>query len=55
VAKCIEYARRVNPAIEVLQVSATKGDGLDTWLAWVRLHAVTARHARKQPKVVAAE
>jgi hydrogenase nickel incorporation protein HypB len=55
VAKCIEYARRVNPGIEVMQVSATKGDGLDTWLAWVRLHAVTARHARVQPKVVAAE
>ena len=53
VAKCIEYARRVNPGIEVLQVSATKGDGMDTWLAWVRLHAVTARHARAQPKVVA--
>jgi hydrogenase nickel incorporation protein HypB len=53
VAKCIEYARRVNPGIEVLQVSATRGDGMDTWLAWVRLHAVTARHARAQPKVVA--
>ena len=53
VAKCIEYARRVNPSIEVMQLSATKGDGMDTWLAWVRLHAVTARHARVQPKVVA--
>src|SRR5512144_3031979 len=46
VAQCIEYARRVNPAIEVMQVSATKGDGMDTWLAWVKLHLVTARHAR---------
>jgi hydrogenase nickel incorporation protein HypB len=53
VAKCIEYARRVNPAIEVMQLSATKGDGMDAWLAWVRLHALTARHARVQPKVVA--
>jgi hydrogenase nickel incorporation protein HypB len=52
VAKCIEYARRVNPAIEVMQVSATKGDGMDAWLAWVRLHAVTARHARVPSKVV---
>jgi hydrogenase nickel incorporation protein HypB len=51
-AKCIEYARRVNPAIEVMQVSATKGDGMDAWLAWVRLHAVTARHARVPSKVV---
>jgi hydrogenase nickel incorporation protein HypB len=55
VARCIEYARRVNPAIEVLQVSATKGDGMDTWLAWVRLHAVTARHARVRPKAAAVE
>ncbi len=46
VAKCIEYARRVNPDIEVMQVSATKGDGMDAWLGWVRLHAITARHAR---------
>jgi len=52
VARCIEYARRVNPAIEVMQVSATKGDGMDAWLAWVRLHAVTARHARVPSKVV---
>jgi hydrogenase nickel incorporation protein HypB len=46
VARCIEYARRINPTIGVIQVSATKGDGMDTWLAWVRLHAATARHAR---------
>jgi hydrogenase nickel incorporation protein HypB len=35
VARCIEFARRVNPAIEVLQVSATRGDGMDAWLDWV--------------------
>ena len=55
VAKCIEYARRVNPDIEIVQVSATKGDGMDKWLAWVKLHAVTARHARVQRKTAAAE
>jgi hydrogenase nickel incorporation protein HypB len=55
VAKCIEYARRVNPEIEVMQVSATKGDGMDTWLAWVRLHAVTAKHARVAVRAVGAE
>ncbi|WP_157268601.1 hydrogenase nickel incorporation protein HypB [Azohydromonas aeria] len=38
VARCIDYARRVNPAIEVLQVSATRGDGMDAWVHWV-LHA----------------
>jgi hydrogenase nickel incorporation protein HypB len=55
VAKCIEYARRVNPDIEVTQVSATKGDGMDAWLAWVRLHLITAKHARVQAKTLAAE
>ena len=35
VPKCIEYARRVNPGIEVLLVSATKGDGMDAWLDWL--------------------
>jgi len=35
VDKCIEYARRVNPNIEVLQVSALKGDGMNQWLDWI--------------------
>jgi len=35
VARCIELARRVNPGIEVLQVSATTGAGLDDWLHWL--------------------
>jgi len=35
VAKCIEYARRTNPGIAVLQLSATRGDGMDAWLDWL--------------------
>jgi len=35
VARCIEYATRVNPAIEVLLVSATRGEGMDAWLDWI--------------------
>jgi hydrogenase nickel incorporation protein HypB len=35
VKRCIEYARRIHPDIEVLQVSATRGDGLSAWLAWL--------------------
>jgi len=34
--KCIEYARRVNPGIKVLQVSATSGEGLESWYQWVK-------------------
>ncbi len=35
VTRCIEYARRVNAHIEVLLVSATRGDGMDEWLDWL--------------------
>ena len=35
VPKCIEYARRVNPGIEVLMVSAKTGTGLDAWVEWL--------------------
>ncbi len=35
VDKCVEYARRVNPEIEVLQVSALTGDGLQGWYDWI--------------------
>jgi hydrogenase nickel incorporation protein HypB len=42
VAKCIEYARRVNPKIEVLQVSAKSGEGMDEWLDWLERGVVGA-------------
>ena len=35
VVKCIDYARRVNPGIRVLLVSAQTGQGMDAWLDWV--------------------
>lgn len=31
----VENARRVNPNIAVLKVSATTGEGLDRWLSWI--------------------
>ncbi len=36
VSQCIEYARRVNPKIKVLQVSAKTGVGLELWLQWLK-------------------
>lgn len=36
VDKCIEYARRVNPRIQVLQVSATSGEGMENWYQWIK-------------------
>jgi hydrogenase nickel incorporation protein HypB len=35
VQRCIEMARRVNPTIEVIPLSATSGEGMDTWLRWL--------------------
>lgn len=35
VEKCLACAREVNPDIEILLVSATKGDGMDQWLTWL--------------------
>ncbi len=36
VEKCIEYAHRVNPGIKVIQVSATTGEGMETWYQWLK-------------------
>jgi hydrogenase nickel incorporation protein HypB len=35
VARCIELARRVNPGIGILQLSATTGAGMQAWLDWL--------------------
>ena len=35
VERCIEFARQVNPALAVLQVSARSGAGMDAWIAWL--------------------
>ena len=36
VDRCVEYARRVNPDLEVLKVSARSGEGMRAWLDWLR-------------------
>ncbi len=36
VDRCLEFARRVNPKIQILQLSATSGEGMDGWLAWLK-------------------
>lgn len=43
VARCIELARRVNPAIEIIQLSATTGEGMGDWLHWLD-HALGHGH-----------
>ncbi|MDX8405172.1 MAG: hydrogenase nickel incorporation protein HypB [Mariprofundus sp.] len=36
VEQCIEYARRVNPGIKILQLSATTGEGMTQWYQWLQ-------------------
>ena len=35
VDRCIAHARSVNPRIEVLQISALRGDGIEAWCEWI--------------------
>ncbi|MEO1185496.1 MAG: hydrogenase nickel incorporation protein HypB, partial [Cyanobacteria bacterium J06636_27] len=35
VAKCVEYARDVNPNMIIFQVSALTGEGLNDWYQWL--------------------
>ncbi|MGH3445984.1 MAG: hydrogenase nickel incorporation protein HypB [Nocardioidaceae bacterium] len=36
VEECVANAHRVNPALRVLPISATRGDGLRDWYGWLR-------------------
>ena len=36
IGRCVEYARRINPELEVLQVSAKSGEGLREWMNWIQ-------------------
>lgn len=46
VEQCIAYARRINPKIEVLQLSAASGQGMDAWIEWILAgHAMIGREA----------
>jgi hydrogenase nickel incorporation protein HypB len=48
VDRCIAFAREVNPEIEVLQVSAETGQGMQAWYQWLRQELVSAHaHAAK--------
>jgi hydrogenase nickel incorporation protein HypB len=36
VAQCIDYARRINPRMQVIQLSARSGEGCEQWYQWLR-------------------
>ncbi len=48
VAAAIAYARRVNPRIRVIELSATSGAGMDEWLEFLRAGVISARAARQE-------
>ncbi len=35
VERCIQYARQVNPDIQIIKLSATKGDNFSAWTDWL--------------------
>ncbi len=43
VERALAAARQVNPRLQVLQVSATTGEGFDEWLAWLRAGCAAVR------------
>jgi hydrogenase nickel incorporation protein HypB len=55
VDRCIDYARRVNPGIQVLQLSARSGAGLEQWLQWLRVtrEARLIGHPSARPQPIA--
>lgn len=54
VQRCIAGARRVNPALEVIQLSATTGEGMDAWLSWL-LERGKPEDAQAAPRARVAE
>lgn len=50
VPRCIELARRVNPDIEVIQLSATTGEGMDRWLDWLTRSPAIASQRATEPR-----
>lgn len=39
VAACLQYARRINPNLELIEISATRGDGIDRFVHWLQHEA----------------
>jgi hydrogenase nickel incorporation protein HypB len=50
VERCLAYARRVNPEIAILRVSAQTGEGLEAWLAWIEAGRTKALAQRDTAK-----
>ena len=43
IARCLDTIRAVNPGAEIIQLSATNGEGLDRWYGWIGAESRSAR------------
>ena len=48
VEQCVAYAQQVKPGLQVLQVSAQSGAGMEAWLDWLQRGVGAAREQRRQ-------
>jgi len=48
-ARCIDGARRVNPQLEVIEVSAVTGAGIQRWCEWLNRHYARAQSPSPSP------
>lgn len=55
VEQCIAYAKRINPAIEVIRLSATSDEGLENWLAWLKEKQTAQSNSRASSAVAQAK
>lgn len=58
VERCIAFARKVNPAIELIKLSATSGEGLEEWYGWIaarRQEQLKSRVAALEAQLAAAK
>ena len=57
VARSKTYAQRINPDLEMIELSATRGQGLDQWYLWLEAGAARAAARTSVPDdgIVAAE
>ena len=46
--RAVEYARRVNPQLKVIRVSATTGEGFAEWLDWLAAGCATQREKKRE-------
>ena len=48
VERCLAFARDINPRLQVFQVSATRGDGLESWYGWLADRLIALRSPSHQ-------